>query len=74
MNEAEVSIKAKDALLNYSEVIPNYLWQIQSYFPNRRPNRKQIFSKFRITHNITIEDIISTLKEVMKEFKFYSKK
>ena len=27
-NESGVAVKAKDALLNYTEAIPNYLWQI----------------------------------------------
>ena len=72
-NDAGVAVKARDALLNYSEAIPNYLWQIYRYFLNGRPNGKRMFSKFRLTHNVEIKDTILTLKEELDEYKFYSK-
>ena len=72
-NESGVRVKAKDVLIDYSEAIPNYLWQIQRYFSNRRPNGKHLFSKFQLTHNIEVGDIILTLKEALEEYKFFSK-
>ena len=44
-NDARVRVLAKNTLLNCGEAIPNYLWQIKKYFPNRRSNRKRIFFK-----------------------------
>ena len=72
-NEVGVRVQAKNAWMNYAEVIPKYLWQIHKYLLNRRLNRKRIFSKFRLTHNIPIENIIMTLKEALVNIKFCAK-
>ena len=72
-NDSEVAIQVKNVLINFSEAILNYLWQIQHYFPNRRPNRKRIFSKFCLTYNVDIGDIILILYKALEEYKFYSK-
>ena len=72
-NEVGVEVQAKKAWMNYTEVIPKYLWQIHKYLLNRRPNRKRIFSKFRLTHNIPIKNIIIILKEALVSIKFFAK-
>ena len=72
-NNAKVAVKAKDTFFNYSEAIPNYLWQVHYFFPNRRLNGKMTFSKFRLTYNMDIRDIILILKEALDNFKFYLK-
>ena len=33
-NDAGVAAQAKNALLNFREAIPSYLWQIHRFFPN----------------------------------------
>ena len=72
-NKVGVSVMAKNIVINFSEAMPNYLWQIQKYFPNRRPNRKCIFSKFCFIYNVDIGDIILTLREALEKNKFYMK-
>ena len=39
-NESGITVKAKHALLNYTEAIPQFLWQIHEYFLNQRLNSK----------------------------------
>ena len=70
-NEVGVGVIAKDTLMNHNYTFLTYLWKLQRYFLNRSPNEKQLFSKFRISHNITIEDIILTLKKAIEEFNFF---
>ena len=69
-NESRVAVKAKDALLNYTKAISNFLWQIHEYLPNGCPNGKRIFTKMRLTHSIKPTTIILTLKEVMEDVNF----
>ena len=50
-NKHGVGIQAKDAILNFSEIIPNHLVHIYDYFPNGCPNGKRLHSKFHILYN-----------------------
>ena len=50
-NESGVAVKAKYALLNFTNAIPTFLWQIYEYLPNGRPNGKRLFTKLRL-HNV----------------------
>ena len=70
-NKSGVAVKAKDAFLNYTKAISNFLWQIHEYLPNGRPNGKCIFTKMRLTYSIEPLMIILTLKEVIEDMKFY---
>ena len=72
-NEHEVGIQVKDAILNFSEVIPKYLVYLHDYFSNRRPNWKRLYSKFCILHDQDIEKIMIVVKDVIFDHKFYYK-
>ena len=72
-NDSGIGVMAKNVILNYSESIPKYLWQIQQYFPNGYPNGKRLFSKFRILYNILIKNIIMMIKEALKNYIFFAK-
>ena len=62
-NQYRHGVKAKEVLLNFSEVIPKYLTYIYDYFPNGYPNKKRLYSKFQILYNEDIEKIILAVKE-----------
>ena len=72
-NEHGVGIQAKDALLNFSEAIPKYLVYLYDYFPNGRPNRKRLYSKFCILYDQDMEKIMTAVKDVIFDYKFYYK-
>ena len=72
-NEYGVGIQVKDAILNFFEAIPKYLVYLHDYFSNRRPNGKRLYSKFRILHNQDIKKIMTAVKDVMFDHKFYYK-
>ena len=68
-----IGVKAKNVWMNFTEAIPKYLQQIHKFLPNGRLNNKCIFSKFRLTHNIPVKDIIMTLKEALKDYNIFAK-
>ena len=72
-NEHRVGIQVKDAILNFSEVIPKHLVYIHNYFLNGFPNRKRLYSKVHILHNQNIEKIIIAVKDIMINQKFHFK-
>ena len=39
-NVVRVAVKAKHTLLNYTEAILSFLWEIHVYFSNEQSNRK----------------------------------
>ena len=41
VNKNRIVVKAKNALLNYAETLPQFLQQIYEYFPNSRLNSKK---------------------------------
>ena len=73
-NEHGVGIQAKDAILNFSEAIPKHLVYIHDYFLNGRPNRKRLYSTFRILHNQDMDKIMMVVKYIMIDQKFCFKK
>lgn len=40
VNDTGITVKAKHTLLNYTEAIPQFLWQIEEFFLNGYLNRK----------------------------------
>ena len=73
-NEYGVGIQVKDTILNFSEAIPKHLVYIHDYFLNGHHNGKKLYSKFHILHNQNIEKIMTAVKDVMIDQKFYFKK
>ena len=72
-NKYRISIQAKEALLNYTEAIPNHLVYLYDYFPNSRSNGKILYSKFYILHNKDMDKIMIVVKDMLVDQKFYSK-
>ena len=71
-NKARVAVQSKHTILNYKAVLTK-LALLHIYFPNGCLNRKRIYSKFCITHNIDSSLILLTLKEELHNLKFYAK-
>ena len=67
VNDTSITVKAKHTLLNYTEAIPQFLWQIEEFFLNGYLNRKWVFLKMRITYSIIVEHIILSLWKALED-------